>query len=148
MYPLSLCPKSPGTWISSLSGRVWVSTREDFNREWINEYRVVCEHSAGTLVYINSLIMVITGVWTGFFIYEKALFILKMSWIVWNITHLLWINYLLIIITIILLYRMVLCSLESNILLLFRKKESNDDALYPVSSVECIGRIVVMAKLG
>ena len=32
------------------TGKWCVSSREDFNREWINEYRVVCDHSARTLI--------------------------------------------------------------------------------------------------
>ena len=43
---------------------------------------------------------------------------------------------------------MVLCSMKSAILLLFRNKESNDDALCPVSSFKCICRIAVMANPG
>ena len=45
---------------------------------------------------------------------------------------------------------MVLCSLNSAFLLLFRDKHNNDidDAMYPVLSAQSICRIAAMTKLG
>ena len=52
------------------------------------------------------------------------------------------------IICIILLYRIILCNLHSAILLLFLSKDSNNDALCPVLSPQCICRIAAMTMLG
>ena len=99
-------------------------------------------------VYINSLTIVITGILTGFYMRRRYLsmqcpFCMKYNS---HINYGIWINDLLLIICIILLYRMVLCSLYSVILLLFLNKDSINNTLCPVSSAHCICRIAAMTK--
>ena len=77
-------------------------------------------------------------------IHEKDIFIHTMTFMYGNTLHLLWINDLLIIICIILLYRVVLCSVLNAILLLFWKRDSNNEAFYPVSSAKLIYRNAAM----
>ena len=100
----TLCPRSHGALVSRSFG---IQEKEDvslqgriFNRKRINEIRVVCDHSVGTLI---SVCTDDNGNLDGF-LYEKALYIQTRS-LLWNTTHSL--NYLLVIICIILIDRMV-----------------------------------------